>query len=470
MGNRAVVSLLNVQRQSESDTDLLEKRDNRPMLRQGSTGPHVVDLQSDLNQVGAQPALIVDGIFGSLTRKEVVKFQMARGLLVDGIVGPQTWGALDDAKSETPPDGDDEERVLDRLDRLDRLGDDLVDLGDHIIPGIGPYLANPPNPLQKPPPNGKKPPSSKTGDQLESWMLPHQKHNPIGQVHFATNNTELTDDDMAALDRLVDVVETYRDKFMFDPFVIEFHGFADPRKTSYPGGNDALGRDRAKSCYDYFKKKLSKKASRSVKPRYLAKGARPELAKALGIQLAKRGKTKTIDRQMRTVAIVAPDALPHIRPCPKPANRAAALAHCRKVLTAKKSRFSPIEYRRLKHILEDKTTRDGYLNGLDRELVKIAYGLQGPDWTPDETEAFVNRHKVEQMVMKCYVGGPNAPVEDTVGGLKILHSLIEQGLSHLAEGTGKDMISGAANRRRVRLNNWVDKAKTDSKSVYYKWF
>lgn len=454
-----------VQRQSEDDTDLLMPSDDRPMLRQGSTGPYVVDLQSDLNHVGAQPPLVVDGIFGPLTRREVVKFQTARELLVDGIVGPQTWGALDNAKTETPPDGDDEERVL---DRLDRLGDDLVDLGDHIIPGIGPFLGNPPNPLQ-PPPKGKKPPSSKTGDQLESWMFPHQTHNPIGQVHFATNNTELTDDDIRALDRLVEAVETYGDKFISHPFDIELHGFADPRQTTYPGGNLGLARDRAKACYDYFNKKLSKKASRSVKVRYQANGARPELAFALGVQLSKGGDIKTIERQMRTVAIVAPQPLAQLTPCLPAGSRTEGLTNCRNVLKSRRSQFTQEQARRLSWMLQDGLKRDSFLNGMDPELISIAYGLGGPQWTPKDAEAFASRHRAWDILGKCYVSGPNADPRDTISALKLLHDLIEQGMEHLAAGTGKDTFSGAANSRRVRLNEWATTSKKDRNSIYYGW-
>ena len=71
----------------------------RPVLRRGSSGPAVSELQVRLNlwivQSGSSLApLVVDGIFGSRTDAAVRAFQRARGLLVDGIVGPQTWGAL----------------------------------------------------------------------------------------------------------------------------------------------------------------------------------------------------------------------------------------------------------------------------------------------------------------------------------------------------------------------------------------
>jgi hypothetical protein len=65
----------------------------RPMLRRGSTGNDVVDLQGLLVRRGA--TLNADGIFGGLTREAVVDFQQRSGLGADGIVGPLTWQALE---------------------------------------------------------------------------------------------------------------------------------------------------------------------------------------------------------------------------------------------------------------------------------------------------------------------------------------------------------------------------------------
>lgn len=65
------------------------------MLRQGSRGPEVAELQEKLNRAGAEPPLVPDGIFGSLTRAAVVTFQSTHGLDADGIAGPKTRAALD---------------------------------------------------------------------------------------------------------------------------------------------------------------------------------------------------------------------------------------------------------------------------------------------------------------------------------------------------------------------------------------
>src|SRR5262245_28274771 len=64
-----------------------------PTLRMGSRGSAVIDLQTRLAGAGFSPGP-VDGIFGSRTDGAVRSFQGARGLKVDGIVGPLTWGEL----------------------------------------------------------------------------------------------------------------------------------------------------------------------------------------------------------------------------------------------------------------------------------------------------------------------------------------------------------------------------------------
>lgn len=65
----------------------------QPTLHKGARGPAVADLQRRLAAAGFSPGP-VDGIFGPRTEAAVRRFQAARGLVVDGWVGPQTWGAL----------------------------------------------------------------------------------------------------------------------------------------------------------------------------------------------------------------------------------------------------------------------------------------------------------------------------------------------------------------------------------------
>src|SRR5699024_1249098 len=58
----------------------------------GSEGKAVEQLQSALNEHGA--SLAVDGKFGKLTHGAVKDFQRTHGVQLDGVVGPETRGAL----------------------------------------------------------------------------------------------------------------------------------------------------------------------------------------------------------------------------------------------------------------------------------------------------------------------------------------------------------------------------------------
>ena len=64
----------------------------RPRLKTGASGEAVRALQQLLNSLGFPCG--VDGVFGPNTRSAVKRFQEARGLSVDGEVGPDTWRAL----------------------------------------------------------------------------------------------------------------------------------------------------------------------------------------------------------------------------------------------------------------------------------------------------------------------------------------------------------------------------------------
>lgn len=58
------------------------------VLRYGSTGGYVTIAQQRLGGVAT------DGFFGTSTLAKVKSFQSSKGLQVDGIIGPATWGAL----------------------------------------------------------------------------------------------------------------------------------------------------------------------------------------------------------------------------------------------------------------------------------------------------------------------------------------------------------------------------------------
>jgi peptidoglycan hydrolase-like protein with peptidoglycan-binding domain len=68
-----------------------------PTLAEGSDGPVVSKLQTALNEgrgsfaPTSNPTLVVDGIFGPITASAVRGAQAFGGIVVDGIVGLQTW-------------------------------------------------------------------------------------------------------------------------------------------------------------------------------------------------------------------------------------------------------------------------------------------------------------------------------------------------------------------------------------------
>ncbi|MER7170651.1 peptidoglycan-binding protein [Streptomyces mesophilus] len=63
------------------------------LLTLDSSGWDVVEAQCLLSRHG-YPAGKADGLYGAGTRRAVQVFQKDRGLVVDGIVGPDTWGEL----------------------------------------------------------------------------------------------------------------------------------------------------------------------------------------------------------------------------------------------------------------------------------------------------------------------------------------------------------------------------------------
>lgn len=67
----------------------------KPTLRESAQGAAVTELQGKLHDAGFDPGAI-DGSFGPNTERAVMAFQRACGLAIDGVVGPQTWKALDD--------------------------------------------------------------------------------------------------------------------------------------------------------------------------------------------------------------------------------------------------------------------------------------------------------------------------------------------------------------------------------------
>ncbi len=72
-------------------------------LKKGTSGDDVRALQAELRRAGVD--IPVTGTFDDATRRAVRGFQKAHGCLVDGIVGPETRGALARALSGAPSTG-----------------------------------------------------------------------------------------------------------------------------------------------------------------------------------------------------------------------------------------------------------------------------------------------------------------------------------------------------------------------------
>jgi peptidoglycan hydrolase-like protein with peptidoglycan-binding domain len=67
---------------------------SHPVVRRGSTGLAVRRVQKRLTLAGYDTGG-VDGIFGAGTEAGVKALQRDSGLTRDGVVGPQTWNAID---------------------------------------------------------------------------------------------------------------------------------------------------------------------------------------------------------------------------------------------------------------------------------------------------------------------------------------------------------------------------------------
>lgn len=70
---------------------------HKPTIQLNSNGDLVRYVQGVMNKCGY--VLNVDGHYGPVTQATVRKYQLVRKLIADGVVGPQTWSAIDaDAK------------------------------------------------------------------------------------------------------------------------------------------------------------------------------------------------------------------------------------------------------------------------------------------------------------------------------------------------------------------------------------
>ena len=73
------------------------------LLKLGSSGAAVIDLQTKLQELNFNPG-VVDGIFGISTKNALIAFQTSVGLTPDGIAGKNTWNALNIKRIKRPVD------------------------------------------------------------------------------------------------------------------------------------------------------------------------------------------------------------------------------------------------------------------------------------------------------------------------------------------------------------------------------
>src|SRR5262249_53882074 len=105
------------------------KLTDRPVLRAGTDGDAVRELQRRLAALGFAVPNDEKGRFGSATEAEVRAFQEQRSLRIDGVCGAETWGALVESEFHL---GD---RML-YVRRPMLRGDDVSDL-QHRLNGLG---------------------------------------------------------------------------------------------------------------------------------------------------------------------------------------------------------------------------------------------------------------------------------------------------------------------------------------------
>lgn len=60
------------------------------LIKVGSRGTQVMDLQRCLADMGVNPGSNIDGVFGPITKSAVMSFQASKSVAVDGIIGPIT--------------------------------------------------------------------------------------------------------------------------------------------------------------------------------------------------------------------------------------------------------------------------------------------------------------------------------------------------------------------------------------------
>lgn len=110
-------------------------------VKKGSKGEEVKQLQTMLNILGYDCG-VADGIFGTKTDIAVRAFQKQEGLLVDGVVGKQTWTLLESRVKpaeeepviiEEPEDNNNDKDELNIIEELNNIKVVFVELGNRIV-------------------------------------------------------------------------------------------------------------------------------------------------------------------------------------------------------------------------------------------------------------------------------------------------------------------------------------------------
>ncbi len=139
---------------------------SQPVLRLGSTGPYVNELQTILATLLYYSGAI-DGNFGPNTENAVKRFQTNNRLTPDGVVGRDTWGALESLYSPlTICDEDNDQNYItytivagdtlwglaqrfnttvDAIKTLNNLTSDTIFVGQQLLIPISNGSTNPPN-------------------------------------------------------------------------------------------------------------------------------------------------------------------------------------------------------------------------------------------------------------------------------------------------------------------------------------